>query len=45
MSRRQAVALSSYSVEALDLEIAADQARAAALGLNFGKGAPRDRDS
>ena len=35
MSRRQAVAARGYDLEALDLEIAADNARAAALGLNF----------
>ncbi len=36
MSRRQAVAERGYSIEALDAEIAADRAREAALGLNFG---------
>ena len=35
MSRRQAVAARGYDLEALDAEIAADTARAAALGLTF----------
>ncbi|MEP9348798.1 phage portal protein [Xanthobacter sp. KR7-225] len=35
MSRRQAVAARGYDLEALDAEIAADNARAAALGLTF----------
>ena len=35
MSRRQAVAARGYDLEALDAEIAADNARAASLGLNF----------
>ena len=35
MSRRQAVAARGYDLEALDEEIAADNARAASLGLNF----------
>ena len=38
MSRRQAVAARGYDLEALDAEIAADNARAAALGLNFAAG-------
>ncbi|MFG1287918.1 phage portal protein [Xanthobacter versatilis] len=39
MSRRQAVAARGYDLEALDAEIAADNARAAALGLTFAAGA------
>lgn len=35
MSRRQAVAARGYDLEALDAEISADNARAAALGLTF----------
>src|SRR4051794_40122443 len=35
-SRRQAVAERGYSVEQLDKEIAADQAREAELGLEYG---------
>ena len=37
MSRRQAVAARGYDLEALDAEIAADNARAASLGLNFSR--------
>ena len=36
MSRREAVAARGYDLEALDAEIVADTARAAALGLAFG---------
>lgn len=35
MSRREAVASRGYDIERLDAEIAADNARAGALGLNF----------
>jgi lambda family phage portal protein len=41
MSRRQAVAERGYSVEELDEEIAADQARERLLGLSFGQGATK----
>lgn len=49
MSRRQAVAARGYDLEALDAEIAADNARAAALGLSFAAGdapsaVPSDRE-
>ena len=37
MSRRQAVAARGYDLEALDQEIADDNARAARLGLSFGR--------
>ena len=40
MCRRQAVAARGYDLEALDAEIAADNARAASLGLNFAAPAP-----
>ncbi|MFG1375334.1 phage portal protein [Xanthobacter autotrophicus] len=36
MSRREVVAARGYDLEALDAEIAADNARAATLGLSFG---------
>jgi len=37
MSRREAVAARGIDIEALDLEIAADNERAARLGLTFSK--------
>jgi lambda family phage portal protein len=40
MSRRQAVAARGYDLEALDQEIADDNARAASLGLSFAAPAP-----
>lgn len=39
-SRRQAVAELGYSIEELDSEIAADQAREKSLGLTFAAPAP-----
>lgn len=42
MSRRQAVAARGYDIEQLDAEIAADNARAAALGLQFNAAQPRN---
>jgi capsid protein len=47
MSRRQAVAALGYDVAQLDLDIASDRAREAALGLAFGPPAaeePTDAD-
>ena len=41
MSRRPAVAARGYDVEKLDEEIAADNRRAAALGLSFNAARPR----
>ncbi|WP_082675574.1 phage portal protein [Aureimonas ureilytica] len=43
MSRRQAVAALGYSIERLDVEIAADRAREARLGLSFATPAKLDK--
>jgi capsid protein len=40
MSRRQAVAARGYDLEQLDAEIAADNERAASLGLSFNTSPP-----
>lgn len=45
MSRRQAVAARGYDLEALDQEIADDNARAARLGLSFGTGAAAAKET
>jgi lambda family phage portal protein len=45
MSRRQAVAARGYDVEALDAEIAADNARAAKLGLAFTAPTPSKQET
>jgi lambda family phage portal protein len=45
MSRRQAVAARGYDVEALDAEIAADNARAAKLGLVFTAPTPSKQET